>query len=162
MEKDRKYIITAIQVAKGKIKISYDASGDMGTESYTLISAEKARPELYKAMFDLRSHVASLLEIDFQGMDDRIRPRVVKFDYDSNDRMSAIIEADFKVPLAMATVPIRTPEKTEPIDSEVDINEAVFMFASTADQLKLLMKEVLLFIDGKRAQEILLFSDDKK
>lgn len=39
--KDRKYIITAIQVAKGKIKISYDASGDMGTESYTLISAEK-------------------------------------------------------------------------------------------------------------------------
>lgn len=76
--------------------------------------------------------------------------------------MSAIIEADFKVPLAMATVPIRTPEKTEPIDSEVDINEAVFMFASTADQLKLLMKEVLLFIDGKRAQEKLLFSDDKK
>ena len=97
MEKVEKYIITAIQVAKGKIKISYDASGNMGKESYTLISAEKARPEFYKAMLDLRSHVASLLEIDFQGMDDRIKPRVVKFDYDSNDRMSAIIEADLKV-----------------------------------------------------------------
>lgn len=162
MEKIEKYIITAIQVAKGKIKISYDASGDMGKESHTLISAEKARPEFYKAMLDLRSHVASLLEIDFQGMDDRIRPMVVKFNYDSNDRMSAIIEADLKCPLAMASVRIRTPEKFEPIDSEVDTNEAVFMFASTADQLKKLMKEAILFIDGERAQEKLLFSDDKR
>lgn len=105
------YVITAVQVSKGKIKISYDAAGDMGTDSYTLISAEKARPEFYESMLDLRSHVASLLEINFQGVEDRIRPRVVKFEYDSNDRMMAIIEADLKCPLALTTVPIKTPKK---------------------------------------------------
>lgn len=147
------YVITAVQVSKGKIKISYDAAGDMGTDSYTLISAEKARPEFYESMLDLRSHVASLLEINFQGVEDRIRPRVVKFEYGSNDRMMAIIEADLKCPLALTTVPIKTPKKTEPIDPERDTDESVFMFQATADQLKQIQKEACLFIDGERAQE---------
>lgn len=46
------YVITAVQVSKGKIKISYDAAGDMGTDSYTLISAEKARPEFYELLME--------------------------------------------------------------------------------------------------------------
>lgn len=76
------HVINQVQVSSKKIKIAYDIVKDGRVESYTLVSAEKARPEFYEAMHGLCSHVASLLEIDYNGVEERVHPKNVKFGYD--------------------------------------------------------------------------------
>ena len=80
---------------------------------------------------------------------------------DGQGKMSAVIDADFTLPLGKTSVGIRTPQKQEPIDSEVDIDEKYFFFPSTVDQLRLVQDEAEKFILGERAQGQ-LFSNDKK
>lgn len=155
------HVINQVQVSSKKIKIAYDIVKDGRVESYTLVSAEKARPEFYEAMHGLCSHVASLLEIDYNGVEERVHPKNVKFGYNGQGKMSAVIDADFTLPLGKTSVGIRTPQKQEPIDSEVDIDEKYFFFPSTVDQLRLVQDEAEKFILGERAQGQ-LFSNDKK
>lgn len=108
------YVINNIRVTPKSIKIGYEYLKGGRAESYTLDSAEKPRPELYDAMKNLASHVASLLEIENLNLNHRIKPTLVKYAYDNNGMMSAVIESNFSIPLAGAHVVIRTPSKQEP------------------------------------------------
>jgi hypothetical protein len=104
------YVINNIRVTPKSIKIGYEyLKGGR---------AEKPRSELYDAMKNLASHVASLLEIENLNLNHRIKPTLVKYAYDNNGMMSAVIESNFSIPIAGAHVVIRTPSKQEPFDPE--------------------------------------------
>lgn len=156
------YVINMIRVTKNIIKISYDRVLDGHRESYTIVSADKPRPELYQCMKNLAAPVAGLLEIEDKNLNQRIRPVKVRFKYDSNDLMSAVIEADFFCPLAGVNVPIKTPEKQEPVDPEVNTQEDRFFVPYTVDVLLAVQAEAIMFIDGERAQTTLFKNDEKK
>lgn len=152
--KNRKspYVINNIRVTPKSIKIGYEYLKGGRVESYTLDSSEKPRPELYDAMKNLASHVASLLEIETLNLDHRIKPTLVKYAYDNNGMMSAVIESNFSIPLAGAHVVIRTPSKQEPFDPEKNTDEKKYLFPNTVDALRKVQDEAELYIKGERAQ----------
>lgn len=156
------YIINLVNVTKSSIKICYDRVRNGRAETYTMVSTEKPRPELYKSMKELAAPVAGLLEIETKNLNHRIRPYQVKFEYNSNDQMSAVIESEFFCPLASAHVTIKTPKKREPIDPEKDTQEDMFFVPYTVDCLRTVQAEAIRFIDGERAQTTLFKDDGKK
>nr|DAI30286.1 MAG TPA: hypothetical protein [Caudoviricetes sp.] len=138
------YVINNIRVTPKSIKIGYEyLKGGR---------AEKPRSELYDAMKNLASHVASLLEIENLNLNHRIKPTLVKYAYDNNGMMSAVIESNFSIPIAGAHVVIRTPSKQEPFDPEKNMDEKKYLFPNTVDALRKVQDEVELYIKGERAQ----------
>lgn len=155
-----KYVINMIRVTKKIIKISYDRVKDGHVETYTMVSAEKPRPELYTCMNNLAAPVAGLLEIEKRVLDLRIRPVEVRFKYNGVGLMSAVIESEFRIPLAKANVMIKTPEKQEPVDPEIDMAEDRFFVPYTVEALRAVQAEAIQFIDGERAQTTLFNKND--
>lgn len=67
--------ITKVKIAKGKIKINYDKSKDGFSESFQMVSEEKAAPEFYDAFNILREHIAAIMNLDGIVIENRISPK---------------------------------------------------------------------------------------
>ena len=152
-----------IQIAKvkykeseGKIFIGYTRKADEFTDIRTSNSDEKAAPEFYEAMEALREHAGRILGFT-DGQVACLRPHTVKFSYDKEKHIGAIISCVYVTPSGKPT-DINTPLMKCPTD-EVDAQKDGFFDADTVKALWEMERQARKYLDGHRAQ-MSLFGED--
>lgn len=142
-----------------RIQVAYQKRVKNVWDEYSFTCSDAPRPELYAALKSLAPYVIEMCELpeDYQ---DRIDVRGVTFSYSGeNEVMGATIIAQMELKNSYTKLNLNTPHKASEPYSEVSVpDEMQLLSDDCVKALGELCEEVVLYIEGERAQQSLFAS----
>jgi hypothetical protein len=148
--------IRKIKAGGEKITIEYKQIEDGTSVDSTVVSSERARPELYDALANMSTHVVKLCELP-NSWQPEIEIRGVTFS-EADGIMGATITALRPVKASNAPFVVNTPHTLEASPDDA-APSGKHLTSQAVRDLKILIKEATEFVKGKRAQQALEFGD---
>jgi hypothetical protein len=145
--------IRKVKITKyNQVFIMY-GDGPGNFDEYSLTCREKARPEFYQALEDLREHVIEMCELPDSYLD-RISVRGVSYSYGGEeDVMGATISASMRLDNSYQALNINTPHKASAMyNPDTPDDEMQLLSEDCIEVLSELQYECEKYIKGDRAQ----------
>lgn len=148
---------------QNNVKVSYVDTKENGVETeYVVTSNESPRPEFIDAVFSLAPDLMRIIGIrstEEKKADEFTRVSGCSFKHLTDGGFNAVIKGGIYVPWLDAEVALNTPVMgTKPKDGAM----GVYFSDSTEHKLRKILKEAELYINGKRAQQVLFQEDSEK
>jgi hypothetical protein len=145
--------IKKVKITKyGQVSMSYE-QGAHNQDEYSFTCSEKARPEFYKTLEDLREHVLDMCELPANYLD-RITVRGVSYSYGGEaEVMGATISASMRLDNSYQALNINTPHKASAMyNPDTPDDEMQLLSEDCIEVLSELQYECEKYIKGDRAQ----------
>lgn len=138
------------------VKVSYtESKKDGSTTDYVVTSDQAPRPEFIGAVEDLAPDIMKIIGIECVGTetpDYYTNMKGVSFKHLQDGGFNAVLKAVIYVPWLESDVAINSPLMgTKPKENAL----GAYFGADTEKKLRTVLSEALLYIKGKRAQEVL-------
>ena len=155
------YQFHKIKYSKERVIIHYDEDLGSGTNELTLNSFQAPAPSFKKAFEFLEKWVNEICELNLKGEDITSLIEVIGVSFSwTNEIMGAVISAKKHLAETPAPLILNTPHKpSEPYGENAD--EMNIMSSDLVADLEILQKEAEDYLNGKRAQTKIDFTDPK-